>query len=258
MQEKRASMLYKTIKAVVRLFYPKMEVEGRENLPDEPVIVAGNHAQMNGPIASELYYPGKICIWCAGEMMHLKDVSAYAFRDFWSRKPRCIRWFYKLLSYLIAPLSVCVFNNAHTIPVYHDTRLITTFRRTMDALQQGSSIIIFPEHDVPHTHVLCGFQDKFVDIARIYQGKTGRELAFVPMYIAPQLKKIYLGKPISFCSASPIEEERSRICEYLMAEITDIACSLPEHRIVPYNNVSKKYYPSNIAGEVFPYEEASR
>ena len=45
-------------------------------------------------------------------MMHRDEVAAYAYRDFWSGKPRAVRWFYKLLSHLIVPLSVCVFNNA--------------------------------------------------------------------------------------------------------------------------------------------------
>ena len=51
------SSLYKIIKAAVRFFYPKMEVVGAENLPDEPAIIVGNHTQMNGPIACELYFP---------------------------------------------------------------------------------------------------------------------------------------------------------------------------------------------------------
>jgi len=257
-EEKKTSLLYKIIKAIVKLFYPKMDVVGCENLPDEQLIAVGNHTQMNGPIACELFYPGKHYIWCVGQMMHLKEVPAYAYQDFWSNKPRYIRWFYKILSYLIAPLSVCVFNNAHTIAVYHDNRLISTFKQTMNKLQEGASIVIFPEHDVPHNHIICEFQDKFIDVARTYYKKTGQELSFVPMYIAPKLKKIYLGKPIRFCPDNPIKEERKRICEYLMAQITEIACSLPEHIVVPYNNVPKKCYVTNIPKEVSAYEKTGR
>jgi len=258
MQEKQTTWLYRLIKAIVRFFYPKMEVVGLENLPDEPVIAVGNHAQMNGPIAGELYYPGWHYTWCAGEMMHLKEVPAYAYRDFWSRKPKYIRWFYKLLSYLIAPLSVCVFNNANTIAVYHDARVISTFRETVAKLQDGASVIIFPEHDEPYNHILCGFQDRFIDIAKNYYRKTGRELAFVPVYLAPSLRQLHLGEPIRFCPDAPIKEERRRICEYLMAEITEMACALPEHKVVPYNNIPKKQYPSNIPKEVMPHEAARR
>ena len=255
MNERKVSPVYKVIRWLVKVFYPKIEVVGVDNLPDEPVMVVGNHTQMNGPIACELYFPGNRYTWCAGEMMHLKDVPAYAYKDFWSNKPKYIRWFYKLLSYIIAPLSVCVFNNAQTIGVYHDARIISTFKQTVQRLQEGSSVVIFPEHDVPHNHIICQFQDKFIDIAKLYYKRTKKELAFVPLYIAPTLKKMYLGKPIRFCAANPMEEERARICEYLMKEITEIAVSLPEHTVVPYNNVPKKDYPSNIPKEG-AYEKA--
>lgn len=223
---------------------------GAENLPSEPVILVGNHSQMHGPIAVELYCPGSHCTWCAGQMMHLKEVPGYAFQDFWSQKPKWTHPGYKLLSYVIAPVSVCVFNNANTIPVYRDARIISTFKKTVNALMEGTSVVVFPEHDVKYNHILYDFQDKFIDVARLYGKKSGKALNFVPMYIAPNLKKIYFGKPIPFCPANPMAEERERICTYLMRQITEIACGLPEHIVVPYRNIPKKYYPSNIPKEV--------
>ena len=249
MEEKKTSFLYKIIKGLVWLFYPKMKVMGAEKLTDEPCIIVGNHTQMNGPIAAELYCPGKHYTWCAGEMMHLKDVPEYAFRDFWSQKPRWTHPGYKLLSYIIAPLSVCVFNNANTIGVYHDTRLMGTFKNTAKRLQEGNHIVIFPEHDVKYNHILYEFQDRFIDVAKLYYKKTGRALSFVPLYIAPKLKTMYFGNPIQFAPDAPIAEERRRICDYLMQEITEIAVSLPEHTVVPYRNIPKKLYPCNIPKE---------
>lgn len=213
------------------------------------MIIVGNHCQMNGPIIGELYLPGEPYIWCAGEMMHLKEVPAYAFRDFWSQKPKWTQPFYKLLSYIIAPLAVCVFNNARTIGVYHDGRIISTFKNTIKTLQAGKSAVIFPEHDVKHNHIIYEFQDKFIDIARLYYKKTGKALHFVPMYIAPKLKTVYFGKAVSFNAGASMDGERARICNSLMDEITAIAQALPEHTVVPYRNIPKKDYPSNICKE---------
>ena len=238
--------LYNVIKWLVWLFYPKTKVVGAENLPEEPVLVVGNHAQMNGPIVCELYFPGKRYTWCAGQMMHLREVPDYAFQDFWSQKPKAVRWFYRLLSYIIAPLSVCVFNNADTIGVYHDARILSTFKNTVKRLSEGASVVIFPEHGIEYNHIVYDFQDKFIDIAKLYYKKTGKELAFVPMYIAPELKKMFLGTPIRFCAGNAIEEERRRICDYLKEEITRIAVEQPRHRVVPYLNIAKKDYPTNI------------
>lgn len=250
MEEKKTSAAFRLIKGLVRLFYPKIEIVGAENLPDEPCIIVGNHSKMNGPIACELYFPGRRRIWCAGEMMHADEAAEYAYNDFWSAKPRWSRWFWKMLSHLIVPLAVCVFNNANTVPVYHDGRLLTTFRTSIKLLEEGNSMLIFPEHNVPHNNIVYDFQDKFVDLARMYHKKTGRELSFVPMYLSPQLKKICIGSPIRFDSAAPIKVERERICALLMEAITELAAALPRHRVVPYPNMPKKYYPYSLPIEV--------
>ncbi len=240
---------YLAIRWLVKLFYPRISVEGTENLPGEASIIVSNHTKMNGPISCELYFPGERAIWCAGEMMHMKEVPEYAFNDFWGDKPQSVRWFYKLLSYIIAPIAACIFNNARTVPVYHDARLMHTFRATMDALSEGKNVVIFPEHDAPHNHIINDFQDRFIDIAKIYYRRSGKRLSFVPMYIAPTMKKMYIGRAIQFDPEAPMAQERWRICEYLMHSVTDIAVSLPPHTVVPYNNVTKKHYPMNTGGE---------
>lgn len=240
-------ILFLIIKFFVKIFYPKTEFYGVENLPDEPCIVVGNHSQMNGPIIGELYFPGERLIWCAGEMMDIKEVQPYAFKDFWSRKPDRVKWFYKILSYLIAIPSVCVFNSARTIPVYHNSRILTTFKQTIKGLKEGKNIIIFPEHDETYNNILCNFQEGFVDVAKTYYRTTKKEVSFVPMYIAPAFAKVYLGKPVKFDAGAPLEKERERICTYLKEEITDIARKLPRHRVVPYNNIPKKEYVYNDA-----------
>ncbi len=243
-------LAFKFIRNAVALFSPKIEVVGAEHLPDEPVIIVGNHAQMYGPIACELYMPQNVYTWCAGQMMELKEVPAYAFADFWAQKPVYIRWFYKILSFLIAPISVLVFNNARTIAVHRDKRILSTFRDTVETLRAGNSVVIFPEHNQPHNHIVHAFQNRFIDIAKLYCRRTGKELAFVPLYIAPRLSRMYLGEPIRFSSETPIEEERVRICDRLMEEITHMACSLPPHTVVPYPNIPKKEYPRNLPEEV--------
>ncbi len=245
MEKKKTSVLFKIIKRFVYLFYGKFEVIGLENLPDNNAIIVGNHTQMNGPIVGELFMPDNCYIWCAGQMMNRKEVSEYAFADFWSQKPKWTHPFYRILSHIIAPLAVLIFNNARTIAVYHDMRIVSTFKESIKLLKTGANMLIFPEKDEKYNNIIYQFQDKFIDVARLYYKKSGIELTFVPMYIAPKLKKAYIGKGIRFDSSCSIEEERKRISEYLANEITYIARNLPEHIVVPYRNIPKKYYLTN-------------
>ncbi len=248
MEEKKMGFSYicfRIFRWLVWLFYPKTEIVGLENLPEEPCIVVGNHTKMHGPICGEIYFPGKRKIWCAHQMLYLREVPGYAFEDFWSKKPKWTHWFFRLLSYFIAPLSVCVFGNANTIPVFRDNRLITTFKRTVSALEDGANVIIFPECYTPHNHIVYEFQDRFTDVARLYYKRTGKAVSFVPMYVAPALKKVYLGKPIAYDPDENMDTQRQKICDYLMDEITEIAVNLPPHQVVQYPNISRKYYPMN-------------
>lgn len=249
MASNHAPGLYRVIRALVKAFYPRTAVVGAGALPARDCVIVGNHTQMNGPIVSELYIPGEPYTWCAAEMMTLSEVPGYAYRDFWSQKPRGVRWLYKPLSYIIAPLSVCIFNNARTIPVYHDTRIVTTFRKTIDRLAAGASVVIFPEYDAPYNNILYAFRDKFVDVARFYYKKTGRALSFVPMYVAPALRTVYFGAPVEYDPAAPPARERERVCAALMEAITALARSLPRHTVVPYRNIPKRLYPVNIPEE---------
>ena len=82
-------------------------------------------------------------------------------------------------------------------------------------------------------------------MAKLYYKQYGISLTFVPTYIAPELRKMYIGKGTDFNGENSIEDERKRISEYLSNEITDIARGLPLHTVIPYRNIPKKYYLTN-------------
>ena len=112
-------------------------------------------------------------------------------------------------------------------------------------LKEEKNILIFPEKDEKYNNILYQFQENFVDVAKLYYKQTGISLTFVPMYIAPGLRKLYIGKGIVYNSEITIEEERNRISGYLSSEITDMARALPLHTVVPYRNIPKRYYLTN-------------
>ena len=241
----KSPLLYRLIAGTIRKVSPKYTLYGAENLPQEPCVLVGNHCQMYGPVAAEFYMPRPHYTWCIGEMMNRKEVPAYAQKDFWSLKPAKAQWFYRLLSHLIAGPFSYVLSHAHTIPVYRDTRVMTTFRKSMERLKEGADVVIFPEKNEPYNAVLCRFQEHFADLARLYFRRTGTALYFVPMYTAPRLNSIHFGEPVRFNPEAADEEERKRICEALLASITAMAKSLPQHTVIPYLNIPKDRYPLN-------------
>lgn len=242
---KKKGLFFRFLKATVSGFYGKVNHQGLENMPKEPCIFVGNHVQANGPIIAEMKMPFKRYTWCIGNMLHLKEFPAYAFQDFWGYKPKWTHWFYRMMACVIAPLGTYIFKNADVIGVYKDMRARSTFKNSINALKEDYNLIIFPEKHEKFNHIVNEFQDKFVDVARLYLKETGKELSFVPMYLAPKLKTVVYGKPIQFNSQRPIEEERKRICDDLKNAITALAQTLPVHTVIPYANISKKMYPKS-------------
>ena len=236
--------LFRAVRRAVAIVYrPAYVWEGLENLPQESVILVGNHAQMHWPLCMEIYPPRAHYTWCAAEMMSFKEVPAYAYKDFWSSKPRSVRWIFKIISYLIAPLCCLIFNNARVIPVYRDTRVLGTFRISSQRLDEGADVAIFPECYEEYNNIVHSFQKGFAETALFHYRKNKKNVRFVPMYICPALRKGLLGKPTELDFSKPAKEELERVRVYLMDEVTRLALSLPRHRVVPYPNVAKTDYP---------------
>lgn len=243
--KRKKNFFYRFSVSLVKIFYRKRKFIGMENLPNEPSLIISNHAQLHGPLSCELFFPTEKSIWCIGEMMNIKEVPAYAYKDFWSYKPKWTKWIFKLLSYIIAPISSYYLKRADTIAVYKDARLLKTFRETMEKLDQGENVIIFPEYAKDYNNIIDDFLDKFVDVAKFYYNKCQKELYFVPMYNAAKIKTIIFGRPIKYDSTIDINVQRKAICDYLKEEITNIAKKLPRHTVVPYKNIKKNRYQSS-------------
>ena len=237
--------LYRLIRRIVRHLFPKYTLSGLDNLPADPCIIVGNHAQAYGAVAAEMDMPRPHAVWCVGEMMNRKEVPAYTMKDFWYMKPKAVRWLYRLFSHIIAgPLSY-VLSHAHTIPVYRDARIVSTFRKSMELLKAGTDIVIYPESREPYNGLVWRFQEHFADLAKLYYRRTGVAVSFVPMYIAPRLNRICFGEPVRYDPVAPDDEERKRICTAMMESITALAVGLPPHTVVPYPNIPKDQYPMN-------------
>ena len=246
--------LCKFLRWIVGAVYPKMELVGLENLPEEPFVLVGNHSQAHGAIIAEERLPFDLYTWCNYQMMEKKEVCAYALEDFWQDKPKAMQPVYWLLSRLIQYPAVYILSHARTIAVYHDNRCISTFRKSLEKLQEGYNLVIYPESRECYNNIVYEFQSRFIDLARMYYKRSGKCLSFVPMYLAPKLKKIFFGQPIVYNPEIPMDLQRGQIKQQLMDAITEIHCAQPLHTVIPYRNVPKRQYPKNLPLEAYCVE----
>ena len=242
---KKKSLLFRLIWNTGKACMKGYTVLGSENVPDVPSVVVSNHCQLYGPLVIQYYTERPTTAWCTHQVTELKEVPKYAYTDFWAHKPKCIRWFFRIMSYVVAPVAVFVFKYADIIPVYKDIRILKTFKQSISKLEEGQNLHVFPECSNPGNNIVNEFQERFIDLAKFYYSRTKIKLSFVPMYVAPKIKTIIYGKPIEYNPDSNPGEERTQICRYLFDQITEVAKSLPKHKVVPYLNIKKKDYPDS-------------
>lgn len=241
-KDPKPPFFFRICRFFVKLFTKKYKFEFREEMKKEGCIIVSNHAQAGGPLSYYLYYGKERSrrIWCIGEVINKKEFPDYAMKDFWPNKKS--KRFYRFISKLIAPIMQYAFTHANVIPVYKDSRYLTTAKKTVQTMGEGYDIVIFPEEHKPFNEIVYEFQQNFVSVAKLYCAKYKKPVYFYPSYVCPSLKKVVIGKPIEYNPDSNFEEEKVRICEYLKKEITEIAYSLPKHTVIPYENIKKKNY----------------
>lgn len=216
-----------SVMAILRPFF-RHRLQGREALDealrsaDGPVVFLCNHGEFYGPVAGMLFIPVDVRPWTISEIVDDAEEMARYFHKYtispitWipekMKMPLCLKFF--------GPLSVWAMDQLEAIPVYRNkpTMLMKTMRLSVEALQAGDNILIFPENpdaDVDnrgYEHSGLGtLFSGFALLAEIYFNRTGKRLHFVPMYCHKGRRTMTFGQQIVYDPENESAAERERI-----------------------------------------------
>lgn len=215
------------IRALMALLRPAFRhtLKDAENVkPDEsnPIVFLCNHGEVYGPVAGMLFCPVPVRSWSISDMMiDPKEVAEYSYKYTFSQ----IKWLGPLrwpVARLLGYISVWGMTKLEAVPVFRNKprELMTTFRKSVEAMQAGDNLLIFPENpdadpDAP------GYEDGrpgelfrgFPMLAQVYYNKTGKRCRFLPMLAHKGMRTLSFGTEIVYDpDAAPIDE-RDRIVE---------------------------------------------
>lgn len=222
MKEKLERAFYLFVRAVVRIFVPRSRTVWDRPFDGEPSIFVCNHARTSGPVTVCAFFDlcNEISPWIIGNMLSAKELPSYARSDYWWAQGK---WYTKLLDYTIPYLAALVvppvLRGARGIPVYHDQRVMRTFRRSVEAMKAGRSIVLFPEKPVGYKEYASDLATGFFSLARLYHRSTGKRVNFYPTYIDHDNRLIHVYPPVAYDPAIPQEEQRAHIIQYLTDDI---------------------------------------
>lgn len=197
--EQKKHPVINSLKAILRLFKKRPSIIELESVSDQPTIYVANHAAANGPFTYELFFPHRFVPWGTHEMCgNIVQRWNYLYHVFYRQK----LGFSPLKSFLIATpfcvISKMLYDGAELIPTYKDIRLSSTIKRSIQAMKNGNSVLIFPENseDVGYCENIDRFHRGFVLLARRFQSNTGREVPICPVYYNGKRNRMVIGRPV--------------------------------------------------------------
>lgn len=193
-----------------------------------PIVFLGNHAEIYGPIASALCFPIPVRFWVISRMMfNKKDVRAYLYENTFSKKTFLPVFVRKLLAWYLGWLSVNIMNSLRAIPVYRDSpmQLRQTLRESVEALEHGENLMIFPEHP-EGKYVKGGISELspgFIMLAEAWWKKSGKKLRFMPVYANREKRTFTFGKEIVYEPVNGYASEQERVLKKAYEQLVSLS-----------------------------------
>ncbi len=231
MEKRLKNVLIKTYKKrigvhVIRmLLKPVMyhSVVGRENVTALPGIFVFNHREVYGPIAAVVFLPYDMRPWILDKMIDKEQITAHMYEGTFSR----IKWLpvfaRKGLTKILSPLVIWALSSFDPIPVYRGTAksVLRTFELSIECLQSGDSILLFPENPQERytdSQQINDFYRGFANLGRLYYRKTKECVTFYPVYASKVGRQLRIGEGVTY-DPSYGRQEAGRIVEALQTRM---------------------------------------
>ncbi len=223
------------IMALLRPFY-RHSLKDADHITEDvnnPLVFLCNHGEFYGPVVCMLYMPVPIRPWVISDIViDKREVAEYIYRYTLSQQrwlPKPLQW---PIARLIGPVSVWLMGQVESIPVFRNKprELMTTFRRSVEAMEAGDNMLIFPENpDADREHP--GYEREgmgelfsgFAMLAPIYFNRTGKRCRFLPMYAHKGARTISFGTEVVYDPDNAPLDERNRLVTEITAQMRALA-----------------------------------
>ena len=180
-------------------------------------IIVSNHEGTDAPLSLELYLDAPIRMWGAGEMNSgLIPMYKYQTRVYYHEKKHWNIWLARLFCLLASPLTNLFYKGLNLISTYRDARFRRTIRESIEALQAGENIVVFPEDSAKgYLPELEGFFPGFVMLAEVCARKGMDVPIFVTYFKKKQLQYI-IDAPVYYSELAKNGATRQEIAKRLV------------------------------------------
>jgi len=203
------------------LIQPAKHVQSLEGVP-QPCIFLCRHRNMQGPIYSMSHMWPHCRPWILYPFCDRKEFARQMYDYTLTKRLGWPKWIAKPAGPFFAFFVVPLITAMRSIPVYrHDGRIRETFRQSLEALEAGDNLMIYP--DIEYTskaETVSSVYDGFFMLERMYHKKTGRHVPFVPVQIDMEARSITYGEAVLFGDGD-FNQEKAVARAKLLEELND-------------------------------------
>lgn len=147
-EKNRKRLSFKIFSFIVRFIShkPKFIFKDEKGFSDGPFLILSNHAGRKAPTKIDQYFKFNPYMWGTHEMTEgVKGVQKYLTTTYFHEKKHWPKVIAKIIGTIVAPLVNGYYRGLRLIPTYQDGRFFKTVKTSVKKVQNGSSIVIFPE-----------------------------------------------------------------------------------------------------------------
>lgn len=215
---------FRFMKKVSHLLFkrPEFIYLGEERF-DEGCIILSNHEGTDAPMSWELYCDEPIRMWGAHEMNSgLIKMYKYQSRVYFHEKKGWSLFGARMYCLIASPLTNLYYKGLNLISTYADGRFLKTLRESIETLQAGTNVVIYPEiSDNGYLAELEGFHKGCVALMELCHKKGMNTPIFVTYFRKSDMKYI-IDKPVYYKDLAANGATKDEIAKKLLDRCNEL------------------------------------
>ena len=224
LEENRKRKSFKAVRFVNRIITCRPKIRFlKEQFPNEPIVLLSNHVGKKAPSKIELFYPRDYRMWGTHEMTEgCYGVRQYLRTTYFYEKKHFPKWIARLLGTILAPFVNAYYRGMKLIPTYDDFRFMMSIKLSLDAIDKGLDIIIYPEDSSE------GYKDNlehfFSGFAALLETlyKKGRDIPVFVTYFQRKTNTFVISEMMMYLDLKKQYEDKNALAEALKNKMNSL------------------------------------
>lgn len=189
----------------------------------EAGVILSNHEGTDAPMSLEMYCDKPVRMWGAHEMNSgLIKMYKYQTRVYYHEKKHWNLHLARLFCLIASPLTNLFYKGLNLISTYRDGRFLKTLRESLETIQNGESVVIYPEvSDKGYLTQLEGFHKGFAMLCELCARK-GIDVPVQVTYFNKEKRVYIVDKPVKWSELTASGATREEITAKLLARCNEI------------------------------------